>query len=454
MGCVRVPKIAEYIADPLQAALDDKDPYVRKTASLCVSKLFLISPDLVIDRQLLQKLKAQLEDKNPAVVVNALISLKEIEMQSYGMNSTPASQTSAVPVSLSAPVVTAWMNKIEAFSEWGMVTILDSVSAAIDRSDNVDLGKIKEKVLPLLNHSNAAVVFSSINLISRLVVKGGAETADVAPKMKAPLVTLLTADPDVQYIALRSTPVLLSTVSSLRPLLAASIRSFFIHYYDPPFVKTSKLALLLDLADSENAHAVLDELAEYCAEADVDFVITSVEAVGKLAVKVESNASQCVAKLLALVQGENVPRYVVQAVVLVMRDVTRRYPGMYETTALTPLAESVENTGVDDGDARAAWFFILGEHAHRMEGGDSLLETAIELFDEEGNAAKLALLTAGVKQMLVNPHGRTSSLVPELLRKVTGESDNPDLRDRAYMYWRMIDADPEFARYVHTPHKK
>lgn len=50
MGCIRVEKISEYLCEPLRRALKDSDPYVRKTAAICVPKLFEVSPDLVQDQ--------------------------------------------------------------------------------------------------------------------------------------------------------------------------------------------------------------------------------------------------------------------------------------------------------------------------------------------------------------------------------------------------------------------
>jgi vesicle coat complex subunit len=47
MGCIRVEKITEYLTPPLKKALSDDDPYVRKTAALCVAKLHDISPTVV-----------------------------------------------------------------------------------------------------------------------------------------------------------------------------------------------------------------------------------------------------------------------------------------------------------------------------------------------------------------------------------------------------------------------
>jgi AP-1 complex subunit beta-1 len=59
MGCIRVDRITEYLCDPLQRCLKDDDPYVRKTAAVCVAKLHDISPDLVEDRGFLDSLRVR-----------------------------------------------------------------------------------------------------------------------------------------------------------------------------------------------------------------------------------------------------------------------------------------------------------------------------------------------------------------------------------------------------------
>ena len=45
-GCLRVPKLNEYLIEPLKEALLDDDAYVRKTAVLCVPKVFECTPEL------------------------------------------------------------------------------------------------------------------------------------------------------------------------------------------------------------------------------------------------------------------------------------------------------------------------------------------------------------------------------------------------------------------------
>ena len=78
MGCLRVATVSEYLCDPLGAALKDDDPYVRKTAAICVAKLFDINPELVEDQGFMVSLQDMLSDSNPMVVTNAVASLSEM----------------------------------------------------------------------------------------------------------------------------------------------------------------------------------------------------------------------------------------------------------------------------------------------------------------------------------------------------------------------------------------
>jgi len=67
MGCIRVDKITEYLCEPLRKCLKDEDPYVRKTAAVCVAKLHDINAQLVEDQGFLDSLRDLLSDSNPMV---------------------------------------------------------------------------------------------------------------------------------------------------------------------------------------------------------------------------------------------------------------------------------------------------------------------------------------------------------------------------------------------------
>ncbi len=55
---------------------------------------------------------------------------------------------------------------------------------------------------------------------------------------------------------------------------------------------------------------------------------------------------------------------------------------------------------------------------------------------------QLQLLTATVKLFLQDP-GNTQDMVQRVLNMATENSDNPDLRDRGFVYWRLLSTDPD-----------
>jgi len=64
---------------PCSCAPQDDDPYVRKTAAICIAKLYDINAELVEDRGFLDALTEMVSDSNPMVVANAVAALSEIQ---------------------------------------------------------------------------------------------------------------------------------------------------------------------------------------------------------------------------------------------------------------------------------------------------------------------------------------------------------------------------------------
>lgn len=67
MGSIRVEKIIEHLCDPLRKCLKDEDPYVRKTAAVCVAKLYDMNQQMVDDQGFLDLLRDLLSDPNGMV---------------------------------------------------------------------------------------------------------------------------------------------------------------------------------------------------------------------------------------------------------------------------------------------------------------------------------------------------------------------------------------------------
>lgn len=67
MGYIQVEKIIDCLVDPLSHCLRDQDPYVRKTAAICVAKLYMYDRGLVESERFIEKLRDLLNDPNPTV---------------------------------------------------------------------------------------------------------------------------------------------------------------------------------------------------------------------------------------------------------------------------------------------------------------------------------------------------------------------------------------------------
>jgi AP-1 complex subunit beta-1 len=252
-------------------------------------------------------------------------------------------------------------------------------------------------------------------------------------------VTLLNSEPEIQYVALRN----INLIVQKRPnILENEIKVFFCKYNDPIYVKLEKLEIIIKLVSEKTIDQVLLELKEYATEVDVDFVRKSVSAIGRCAVKLERAAERCIGVLLELIQTK--VNYVVQESVIVIKDIFRRYPNRYESIIAT-LCDNLDT--LDEPLAKASMIWIIGEYAERIDNADELLDTFLETFEEEDPAVQLQLLTATVKCFLKNPED-TQDMVQRVLDMATEESDNPDLRDRGFIYWRLLSTDPEAAKMV------
>ena len=376
MGCIRVDKIVEYLCEPLRKCLKDEDPYVRKTAAVCVAKLYDINGELVEDQGFLDMVYDLLGDSNPMVVSNAVAALAEI---------SETSETAQRVFQINTSTLQKMLAALNECTEWGQVFILDSL-ALYNPAAATEAESIIERVTPRLQHANSAVVLSAIKVMIKYMdlITSQDTLKALYKKMAPPLVTLLSSEPEIQYVALRN----INLIVQKRPtILAHEIKVFFCKYNDPIYVKMEKLEIMIKLASERNVdqarmhihtctytryslyshashsshtlltytplattvcqvlnpnpnpnpypnptptpHQVLMELKEYSTEVDVEFVRRAVRAIGRCAIKLERAAERCINVLLELIQTK--VNYVVQEAVIVIKDIFRKFPNRCAT---------------------------------------------------------------------------------------------------------------------------
>ncbi|KXS14332.1 Adaptor protein complex beta subunit [Gonapodya prolifera JEL478] len=429
MGCLRVDKIVDYLCEPLRKTLRDDNPYVRKTAAICVAKLYDLNPTLAVDNGFLATLQDMLSDSNPMVVANAVAALGEIN-ESAGRN----------VFQVNTQTLGKLLGALNECTEWGQICILKSL-AEYTPQDSREAESIVEKVLPRFQHANGSVVLAAVRVVMIYFnyVSNEEITKQMSRKLSPPLVTLLSAEPELSYVALRNINVILQKRDDI---FNQDMRVFFCKFNDPPYVKLEKLEVIIRLCTEKNVDQVLSELKEYANEVDVDFVRKAVSAIGRVAIKVESATERCVNLLLELVRGNQ--SYVVQEAIIVIKDVCRKYPGRYE--AIVPVLCQHGET-LEEPDAKAALIWLVGEHAERIDNAAELLVGYMDTFKEEYPQVQLQLLTATVKLFLKKP-AQGQEQVQKVLQLASQGSDNPDLRDRAYVYWRLLSTNPQAAKTV------
>lgn len=270
--------------------------------------------------------------------------------------------------------------------------------------------------------------------------------------------TLVASPPEVQYVALRNIDLLLQKQPDV---LSKELRVFFCKYNDPSYIKFEKLEIMVRIANDKNVDQLIAELKEYALEVDMDIVKRAVKAIGQVAIKIESASEKCVNTLLDLINTK--VNYVVQEAIVVIKDIFRKYPG-YEGIIPT-LCKCIDE--LDEPNARGSLIWIVGEYAEKISNAGDILAGFVEGFMEEFTQVcrfpqtlppvsildiiqtQLQILTAVVKFFLKKPdQQQAQSLVQKIFQSATAENDNPDVRDRAYVYWRLLSSNPQVAQNV------
>lgn len=97
-----------------------------------------------------------------------------------------------------------------------------------------------------------------------------------------------------------------------------------------------------------------------------------------MAIKVTDSADVCISTLLQLLETKIT--YVIQEVVVVIRDIFRRYPNKYETVIPT-LCENMDE--LTEPESKSAIVWIIGHYADRIDNAVELLDDLSYNFLEE-----------------------------------------------------------------------
>lgn len=427
---LNVLNMVEYLQPAVQRALEDVNGYVRKTAVIGVLKVFHISKPAVLESDLLPTLKRLIHDSDAHVVANTISAVEEVLAEEGGLQPT-------------REMVTNMLNRLNQFSEWGQCAVLRLLTK-YQVSDEGEMFDIMNILDALLKQSSSAVVLAVTKIFVDLTSNRPDLQIEVLRRLKGPLLTLMAAStPELAYTVLVHIQALCSRGGENLEVFGPDFKQFFCRYNEPSYIKTVKIEILTMLSDVSSSESIVSELSEYVTDVDVEISRRAIRAIGKIAVRVPSTAELIVGSLTSLLELDI--DYVSTEAAVVMKDLVRKYPQQFQR-ASGAVERCIKIVSEPEGKCAVLW--ILGEYGLLIEDAPYLLEPMIDGFlEEQSSAVRLEMLTAAVKLFFCRPP-EMQQMLGRLLEKAIQESSHPDMRDRALLYYRLLEHSPEEARRV------
>ncbi|KAL1291193.1 hypothetical protein AAHE18_20G184200 [Arachis hypogaea] len=440
---LRVANLVEYLVGPLGSGLKDNNSYVRTVAVIGVVKLYHISASTCLDADFPATLKhLMLNDPDTQVVANCLSALQEI----WTLESTSSEEAAKERETLvSKPVIYYLLNRIKEFSEWAQCLVLELVAKYIP-SDNSEIFDIMNLLEDRLQHANGAVVLATSKVFLHLTLSMADVHQQVYERIKAPLLTQVSAgSPEQSYAVLSHLHLL---VMRAPYIFSSDYKHFYCQYNEPSYVKKLKLEMLTAVANESNTYDIVTELCEYAANVDIPIARESIRAVGKIALQ-QYDVNAIVDRLLQFLEMEK--DYVTCEALVLVKDLLRKYPQWSQDCIA--VVGNISSKNVQEPKAKAALIWMLGEYSQDMPDAPYVLESLVENWDEEHSAeVRLHLLTAVMKCFFKRAPETQKALGAAL---AAGLADfHQDVHDRALFYYRLLQYKVSVAESVVNPPKQ
>lgn len=430
---LRLPSVLEYISAPLRASLTDPHSYVRKTGVMGILKVYNLDKDLVKSGDFVDILYNMLRDVDGLVVTNCIVALDEIMLEEGG-------------IAINTAIVHHMLGRLNDFNEWGLGAVLRLVARYEPESDEETFG-IMNVLDPVLRTSNSGVVLEAIGCFVRLTEHLPDLHGQVYDRVKAPLLTLMAGGGaagghELLYCLLKHAELL---VSRSRDSFASEYRNFYIRYDEPSPVKHSKVALLAGLATEVSADSILAELKEYAGDVEPALAKAAIGAIGTIASRLRSKSADACALLVDFLES-GTPNVKSEAL-LVAKDVLRRYPER-RGDLVPSLGRYLRELDQSAPDGRSAAVWIVGRWGEEIVNAPYMLEPLVDNYEDEASVdVKLALLTAATRLFFKRPP-EMQAMLGRLIQHALDDSANPDVRDRALLYFRLLRRDVKTAKSI------
>ncbi|KAL1492701.1 hypothetical protein ABEB36_010917 [Hypothenemus hampei] len=430
LSSIRVKMISPIVMLAIRDASSDMSPYVRKTASHAIPKLYSLDPEL--KTELITIIQKLLADKTVLVIGSAVMAFTEVCPERVDLIHEVYRKLCALIVDV---------------DEWGQVTIVNMLTRYArsqfrnphipeiedenDRPFYDSNSDVSEKPLPSLDPDHRLLLRSTRPLLqsrNAAVVMAVAQLYHhAAPRNEFPLaakalVRLLRSHVEVQSLVLNA---IASISSKNRDMFEPYLRSFFVRTSDPTNVKLLKLEILTNLTTEGSVFVILRELQTYISSNDKNFVAATIQAIGRCACSISDVTDTCLNGLVFFLSNRD-EAVVAESVVVIKRLLQTQAADPKEI--ITHMARLLDSITV--AQARAAILWLLGEHSQKVPKiAPDVLRKLAKTFSDEHDIVKLQVMNLAVKLYFTNPE--QTSLLCQYILNLARYDQNYDIRDKA-----------------------
>ncbi|KAL6949796.1 hypothetical protein ACO0QE_000458 [Hanseniaspora vineae] len=340
---------------------------------------------------------------------------------------------------------------LELVNEWDKSVVLASLPISFVPSTHAQVYKLINLSMRQLSSFNTSNVMNSLKFIMYLLNYVDEIDLSEVKNLSNGIVSLLNKPNELKFLVLRNVILLLLSRQPAFFQGKVDISYFFIEIDDPIYIKDTKLEILYLMANEQNISIILDELKEYCMDTDVSMSRKAVRAIGNLAIKLQNEIGvrESVQHLLELLDFFANNDYIIQEILSVFKNIFRKYPQYGTSKIINQLIQNIDN--IDENESRSSMIWFLTNYAQYNPSKYFDILTKhyylnFQAFDLQPFDVKCSILNSVMKFFINTTQNKKTSLDSNrvlhvcntVLQNCVDNVANPDIRDKALLYQRLL----------------
>lgn len=302
-------------------------------------------------------------------------------------------------------------------------------------------------MLSRLSHINPAIILSASKVI--LKFSGSLENAKIVEalckKISNSLISILSRSPEIVWVFLKNIEIFLIRF----PTLFTNIKAFYVNVTDPCFVKMQKVQILNHLCDENSVKIIANEFSEYAYDQNVEFSRFSFSSLWRIAAKFESSFElvvRLINQLLVNSQEVGFIDHILNESAIACDYLFRKHQNIGILSETFSIVTKNYNR-INKNDSICALLNVLPYFSHTVKESFEIIKSQIDNFLGSAIEVQLSVLSATVKLFTIDST-RYQEFVQTLFEIIDKNVELPELRDRAFIYWRLLDLNPEIAQTI------